>query len=308
MDHTGSRSPRAIPAVRTFALAFAALVLAGCTMTQARQTTSIIDYLYPDKKEPVVEQGIPVLNLPMRVGVAFVPDRGHGLGSPLTEARKRELLEEVGGHFRGREFIRSIEIVPSAYLRPGGGFQNLDQLRTMYGFDVIALVSYDQTQFTDESFSSIAYWTIIGAYLVKGEKNSTHTMVDAVVIDIPSRRMLFRAPGTSFVKGAATPVNLSQALREDADRGFEEAVAQMILNLDAELVVFQDRVNSSPEEYRVVRADGGGNAFGWPVLLGLLLLLALRPSAAADEDVAPERVPPDREPEGPYVQFPAPPQ
>lgn len=150
-------------------------------------------------------------------------------------------------------------------------------------------MSYDQTQFTDESFSSIAYWTIIGTYLIKGEKNSTHTMVDAVVIDIPSRKMLFRAPGTSFVKGAATPVNLSQAPRYDADRGFEQAVAKMIVSLDAELVVFQDRVKSSPEEYRVVRADGsGGGAFGWLALLGLLLLLAVRG--------------------GPYVQFPAPPQ
>lgn len=275
-DSSARRAHRSLVLAGLACLAVSVTLATGCTMAQTRQTTSIIDYLYPDTKEPVVEQGIPVLNLPMRVGVAFVPDRGYAQAAGLTESRKRELLEEVAGHFRGREFIRSIEIVPSAYLRPGGGFQNLDQLRTMHGFDVIALVSYDQTQFTDESFSSIAYWTIIGAYLVKGEKNSTHTMVDAVVIDIPSRRMLFRAPGTSFVKGSATLVNVSQALREDANRGFEEAVAEMIVNLDAELVVFQDRVRSSPDEYRVVRADGGGgNALGWPALLGLLLLLGL---------------------------------
>lgn len=102
-------------------LGIALLGAGGCTTTQSRQTTSIVDYLYPDAKEPVVEQGIPVLNLPMRVGVAFVPE-AHGLGSTvLSEARKRQLLEEVAGHFRDRDFVRAIEIIPSAYLRPRRG-------------------------------------------------------------------------------------------------------------------------------------------------------------------------------------------
>lgn len=257
-------------------LGLALLTAVGCATTQSRQTTSIVDYLYPDAKEPVVEQGIPVLNLPMRVGVAFVPE-AHGFGSAvLSEARKRQLLEEVAGHFRDRDFVHAIEIIPSAYLRPKGGFQNLDQLRTMHGVDVVALVSYDQAQFTDEGLSSLAYWTLIGAYLVRGEKNSTHTMVDAVIIDIPSRKMLFRAPGTSFVAGSATPVNLSEQLRLDAGRGFEAAVADMIVNLDQELVVFQDRVRSNPEEYRVERApdyQGGGGSLG--LLDSLLLLLGV---------------------------------
>jgi rhombotail lipoprotein len=252
-----------------------ALLATGCATTQSRQTTSIVDYLYPDAKEPVADQGIPVLNLPMRVGVAFVPET-HGFGSGvLSEARKRQLLEEVAGHFRDRDFVRTIEIIPSAYLRPKGGFQNLDQLRTMHGVDVVALVSYDQAQFTDEGLSSLAYWTLIGAYIVRGEKNSTHTMVDAVIIDIPSRKMLFRAPGTSFVAGSATPVNLSEQLRLDAGRGFEEAVADMIGNLDQELVAFQDRVRSNPEEYRVVKAPDYQGGAGSPGLLDALLLLVL---------------------------------
>ncbi len=258
------------------ALLLAVVLLAtGCATTQSRQTTSIVDFLYPDAKEPVADQGIPVLNLPMRVGVAFVPE-AHGRGSAvLSEARKRQLLEEVAGHFRDREFVRAIEIIPSAYLRPQGGFPNLEQLRTMHGVDVVALVSYDQAQFTDEGLSSLAYWTLIGAYIVRGEKNSTHTMVDAVIIDIPSRKMLFRAPGTSFVAGSATPVNLSEQLRLDAGRGFEQAVADMIRNLDQELVVFQDRVRSNPEEYRVVKSPEYKGGAGSPGLFDALLLLVL---------------------------------
>lgn len=277
-------------------LALGAALTAGCAVTQSRNATSVIDFLYPDQKEPVVDQGIPVLNLPMRVGVAFVPDSGsqfqgsrtdvrmrQGLegtaSSLLSEARKRQLLDEVGRNFEGRDFIRTIEIIPSAYLRPRGSFQNLDQLRTMYGIDVIALVSYDQAQFTDETYRSIAYWTIVGAFLVKGDKNSTHTMVDAVIIDIPSRKMLFRAPGTSFIENKATPINLSEKLRADAERGFEQAVEMMIANLDQELVVFQDRVQRSPEEYRVVKAadyKGGAGALGGAWLLALGVVAAMR--------------------------------
>lgn len=257
-------------------LGCALFLVTGCATTQTRQTTSIVDYLYPDAEEPVAEQGIPVLNLPMRVGIAFVPDGQLRGSAVLTEARKRQLLEEVAQHFSDRDFVREIQIIPSAYLRPHGSFQNLDQLRTMHGIDVVTLVSYDQAQFTDEGLSSLAYWTIIGAYIVRGEKNSTHTMVDAVVIDIPSRKMLLRSPGTSFVKGSATPVNLSEQLRLDAGRGFEAAVADMIGNLDQELVVFQDRVLSSPQEYRIVRAPdykGGGGATGLAEVVLLLLVL-----------------------------------
>lgn len=262
-------------AIACLLIGLAIAATSGCVTQPSRKTTSIVDYLYPEAREPVVEQGIPVLTLPMRIGVAFVPEGPGRDAVVLTEARKRQLLDEVAGHFRSRDFVRTIEVIPSAYLRPQGGFQNLDQLRTMYGVDVVALVSYDQAQFTDEDFRSLAYWTIIGAYVVRGEKNSTHTMVDAVIIDIPSRKMLFRAPGTSLVKGTATPVNLTEQLRRDADRGFEEAVTEMIGNLDRELVAFQERVKQSPEEYRVVKTGDyrGGGALGpWSGLLFALLL------------------------------------
>ncbi len=47
---------------------------------------------------------------------------------------------------------------------------------------------YDQVQFTGEGLLSLTYWTIVGAYLVPGEKNETKTMLDAAVFYIASRR------------------------------------------------------------------------------------------------------------------------
>jgi len=254
-----------------------AILASGCAGMQSRHTTtSVVDYLYPNQNEPVAQTGTPVLNLPMTVGIAFVPDKpGQAPARSLTESKKTELLNRVAEHFRKRDYVKAIEIIPSAYLTPRGGFANLDQIRTMYGIETIALVSYDQVQFTDEGMASVLYWTIVGAYVVPAEKNSTSTMVDAVVMHIPSGKMLFRAPGVSQIKGLSTPINLSEELRVDSEKGFNEAVDKMIVNLDAQLVAFEEKAKSSPEEYKIVHSGGssGGGAFGLPVAALISLLL-----------------------------------
>lgn len=264
-----------------------AVALASCAGSQTRNATSVVDYLYPNRDEQVVEPSVPVLNLPLRVGVAFVPGEsrdgrrtnwqaGGSAGAALTEKQKMALMQEVAAHFKQYDFVKSIELIPSSYLTPKGSFGNLDQIRTMYGVDVIALLSYDQVQFTDEGLASISYWTLIGAYIIPGEKNDTHTMLDAVVMDIPSRKMLFRAPGTSHVKGRATPVNLSEELRKDSAESFKLASGMMVANLDEQLSLFTERVKEEPEDYKVVHKSGytGGSSFGLELFPLLLLLLS----------------------------------
>ncbi len=265
--------------------AFVCLAISGCATGSTRNATSIVDYLYPNTRDPVVTPSVPVLNLPTRVGIAFVPGSAQSQSGgkfrgaqplALTESKKMAVMQEVANHFKKYPFVKDIELIPSAYLTPRGGFTNLDQLRTLYGLDIIALVSFDQTQFTDEGFLSLAYWTIVGAYVVQGQKNDTHTMLDAVVYDISSRKLLFRAPGASHIKGSATLVNLSEQLRRDSEAGFNEATKQMIANLDQQLVAFRERVKERPAEYTVVRSEGyrGGGALDG-FLLALLAVLGL---------------------------------
>ncbi len=252
-------------------------ILAGCaTPPPQHASTSVVEYLYPNVNDPVIAPSTPVLTLPLRVGLAFVPTQGRESRSfGLTEARKSEILEAVAKHFRQLPFVKSIEVIPSAYLRPRGGFANLEQIRTMYGVDVIALVSYDQVQFTDEGFLSMTYWTLVGAYIVRGEKNDTHTMLDTVVYDIPSRKLLFRAPGVSEIKGSATRINLPEQLRADSQTGITRASADMVDNLDAQLIAFKEKVRERPDEYRIVRTAqyrGGGMLDGSMLaLVGILL-------------------------------------
>jgi len=264
--------------IRIAAVLVVLVLASGCAGMQGHHTTtSVVDFLYPNQDEPVAQVGTPVLNLPMTVGIAFVPDKpGQPPARALTESKKTELLDRVAEHFRKLDYIKAIEIIPSDYLTPKGGFENLNQIRTMYGVETIALVSYDQVQFTDEGMASILYWTIVGAYIIPAEKNSTSTMVDAVVMHIPSRKMLFRAPGVSQIKGTSTPVNLSEELRIDSEKGLNQAVDKMIVNLDAQLVAFEEKVKTSPEEYEVVQSGGshGGGALGLPAALVISLLLS----------------------------------
>lgn len=131
-------------------------------------------------------------------------------------------------------------------------------------------------QFTDEGRLSISYWTLIGAYFAKGEKNDTHTLMDASVFHIPSRKMLFRAPGVSQIRGAATPINLNEQLRNDSILGFQEASKDLVTNLQAQLEAFKEKVKESPEEFQIIRRQsmGRGSTGGGSVDALVLFLIA----------------------------------
>lgn len=210
------------------------LLLAGCVGTQRRSSSSLVQYLYP-KGSAAEAPFDPQLSFPLRVGLAFVPEDGDPKAPRIGEKEKMDLLERVSAAFRKYPFVREVELIPTVYLRKEGGFENLEQLRSMYGTDVIALLSYDQVQHTDQGLASLTYWTIVGAYVVQGEKNDTSTLIDAAAYHVSSRKMLFRASGTSQVKGHATPVNLSEELREDSGTGLRLALDELVARLQEQL-------------------------------------------------------------------------
>jgi rhombotail lipoprotein len=253
-----------------------AALAGGCLLPESRRKTerssSVVAYLYPNQSNPVPPKEIPVLRLPLRVGIAFVPSGlGRAGGSyrgpgDVSETQKTTVLQRVAAEFKGLEYIESIEVVPSTYLRPAGGFENLGQLRRMLNFDVVALVAYDQVQFTDSNFLSLAYWTIVGAYVFHGNKNDTQTLLETAVYDIRSRHLLFRAPGVSEVKGGAAIVYVGEKLREDASKGFDAATNDLIKNLKTQLEEFRTRVKTAPNTVARIEHKpgyrGGGDLGG----------------------------------------------
>lgn len=252
------------------------LLLAGCAGWnpggKTHQSGSIVDYLYPDAKEPPqMQPSVTYLRPPVRVGIAFVP--GSGWDSGLPEPEKAKLLERVKASFAQYDFIGNIELIPSQYLRPKGGFANLEQVARMFNVEVVALLSYDQVQFDDSNALSVLYWTIIGAYIIHGDQYDIHTMLDASVFDVPSRKLLFRAPGTSQVKGSSSMAGFSESARTARIEGYSQAATALIPQLQAELEDFQQRIKSDAS-YRVENRPGysGAGDLGW---LGILLALSL---------------------------------
>ena len=223
--------------------------LSGCGHYTTQRTSNILTYLYPGETQPVEisNTALPNTPLPMKLGIAFVPESRTSSGGdakiePLTEKHKMEMMHELSSKLRQYPYIAGVEEIPSTYLKVGGSFANLDQIRTMTGVDVIGLVSYDQVQFTDRGLVSLLYWTGIGWYFVPGEKNDTNTMMDAALYYVPTRKPLLRATGQGGVYRYSTPMNQSQNLREDSENGFKEALHMLAENFKEQLDMLKPNV------------------------------------------------------------------
>ena len=265
-----------------FATALLSISATGCTLffsdssTKETVTSSLVDYLYPNGDKPTKPEGvIPRLELPLRVGIAFVPvsDReggGYLYGSTeITEATRTDMLEVVKASFVERDYIDHIEVIPQTYLQRSGGFDGLTQIARLYDVDVMALVSYDQVSTSTDNAASLLYWTIVGAYVIPGTSNMTQTFVDTAVFDVDSQRLLFRAPGTDSRKRLATAVGNTSNRASERTKGMRLAVDDMTANLATELDSFEERLKNEPTLAEVQWREGTG---GGGALNGLLLL------------------------------------
>ena len=254
-------------------------VLPGCSAafygaTERSTSSSMVDYLYPDGERPVVDADLmPRLELPLRVGIAFVPttERSWRGGLEPTEARRIELLEQVKSVFEGVDYVEEIQIIPSSYLGSAGGFRALEQTSRLYDLDVFALVSWDQVVNTDDTVFSILYWTIVGGYVIPASENSVHTMLDTAVFDIRTRKLLLRAPGFDHASRPTTAIASESGQKRISDVSFEHAITEMSKNLEAEIGEFGKRIKAD----KSVEIAYSRNYRGSSVPIAVLVVLAL---------------------------------
>src|SRR5438046_1631091 len=87
------------------------LLITGCAMffpnNEHREASSVMDYLYPKRTTHVDTPTVPELSLPLRVGVAFVPNHVNHPGwnsavedERITEKQKMELMKTVSDSFK----------------------------------------------------------------------------------------------------------------------------------------------------------------------------------------------------------------
>jgi len=279
-------------------VAMTALLAAGCSGMgggQQRRTANLSAFLYSETGVKPEPKPVSALSLPFKVGIAFVPSdgstnngfafasagpnqasasAGYREANPnysyppnrlISENEKLELIKHICGKLGQYPALKSAETVSSDYIVARGGFDNLDRVRALYGLDVIILLSYDQVQFTDEGMLTLSYWTIVGAYVVPGEKIDTKTVMEAAVYDIANRRLLFRASGEGRIKGSSTPINLSEQLREESNKSFQIAATHLAANLTNEGEAFKKQLAANTGEYKTERKPGyTGGPFGEP--------------------------------------------
>jgi rhombotail lipoprotein len=289
------------------ALLFAALpslMLGGCMQfgcfsgcsTHTQNSSSLVEFLYPQGSAPPEHNAIPQLRIPLKVGLAFLPAHQPGGTGALDAAHQQELLERIRQRFLSRQFVADIVILPDYYLSGRQGFEGLAGLQRLYNVDVMALVSYDQVTHEDSNTWSLGYLTIVGAYVLKGDRHDISTLVDLAVVDPASRSLLLRAGGTDTRHGNTTLIDSQRDTRAATRESYDAAAEQMIQHFDAALVTFEADVKSGKAAVHVVRnndtghTSGGGGALDALTLLALLMVFLLnrarRPRAAESTRMA----------------------
>jgi len=222
---------------RFISLALIAALCSACALSQVQRPlrSNALEFLYPEGCEARLPSDVR-LQVPVRAGLAFAPAK-HA-NAKFSETQRQALLQRVANSFVGRKVVGAVEVIPGAYLKPGGGFQNVDKLAMAFGIDLIVLISYDQFQVSETTRASWTYWTLVGAYVVKGETNETRTVLDAAVYDIPSRALLFHASGRDNAQGRSTPIDAGRVLRLESERGFDRALDDLVTGLDEALAQF----------------------------------------------------------------------
>jgi rhombotail lipoprotein len=267
------------------ALSIAIAGLTGCAVfgcagscgTHVQSSSSLVTFLYPNGASPPPTNTVPELRIPLKVGLAFLPSPSFSAAGGPTAAQKQELLERIRKHFVDRKFVADITVIPDYYLTASKGFSGLEGVQRLYAVDVVALVSYDQVANTDEmKYRSLAYLTIVGAFVVNGSEHEVTTMVDLAVVDPNTRSLILRAGGTDTRHGVSTLVEQAKTTREAGVSGFSAATDAMIGHFDTALAEFESSVRAGTARVTVAHRDGspsrGGGAFD---LAGLLLIAPL---------------------------------
>lgn len=240
-------------------------------------SSSLVGFLYPEGTDSVPADTLPTLPVPLRVGLAFLPERSGAPIAGLEAARREEILQRIAGHFRSRSFIAEIVQVPDYYLGGVRGFDGLAGVQRLHHVDVMALLSYDQVSYQDDRGLAIGYLTILGAYVLKGTRQDVTTLIDMAIVDPATRSIVLRAGGTDTRRHNTAYVGSEVAARRSAADSFDAAAGQLIARFDVALTNLEADIRAGRSDVKVRRRDGGGpggaGAFA-PAGLACLTVLA----------------------------------
>jgi len=182
------RLPRHSRRIRFPGVAALALLLSGCGLLvgescvfhcgqETRASTPLVQFLYGEDRNMPARDATVTLNLPIRVGLAFLPPRGKAANGP-TAAQRQRILSSIRTDFAGLPYVADIVPLPPYYFDYGSdgrrrddGMRQVRQLARLQRLDLVALISHDQ--------------------------HETRTMIDLAVIEPNGKLLVLRATGIS---------------------------------------------------------------------------------------------------------------
>jgi rhombotail lipoprotein len=270
--------------LRLLAVAGLALALTGCGILSGNEclfrcgekraaSTPLVEFLYGQQRVPSRDATV-TLQLPIRVGLAFLPSRTGNPDEGPTPKERERILGAIRSSFSDLPYVSEIVPVPSYYfdMSRADGMRQLEQLARLQRLDLMALISYDQRTQVSENRRSFAYLTIVGALVVKGNHNETQTIIDLAVVEPVGRSLVLRSGGVSSTANTVTAIDQPGKLRKQQRVGFDQATDALIANFRTELAAFESRVRAGTADVKVVRQPRGGGGGGSLDLMLLALL------------------------------------
>lgn len=272
--------------LKLLAAAALTLTLSGCGILgwdgcithcgrSQRASTPLVQFLYGDDQRVPKRDSQVTLQLPIRVGLAFLPTRSGNPSEGPTAVERDRILRAIRENFASLPYVAEIVAVPAYYfdVSRSDGMSQLEQLARLQRLDLMALISYDQRTQTTENRRALSYLTIVGALVMKGNHNETQTIIDLAVVEPLGRSLILRAGGISATANTSAAIDQLHKVQKQQRIGFDQATDNLVANFRVELADFETRVRAGTSDVKVVRqaraGSGGGGALD-PLLLVLL--------------------------------------
>lgn len=209
----------------------------GCAIGPRSTASEDLSQILIPVKDSLVSVDKKPITFPATVGILMVPSRNTLMvpNSTLWLAAaelKKELL-------KNDSFINGVLIISTSDIRDK---ISLDTIRSMYGVDILAVLSYEQDQrSTRNSFATLMDLAIIPAFIVPSIKLTTSTVVDGKIVHIPSNAIVFRASGLDERSIFSTPASTQDGQpNEESIRGLATAVSDFGNNVSKILEGLED--------------------------------------------------------------------
>ncbi len=216
--------------------------VAGCSIVRdperiAREThrerSTLADFLSNGQASPASDARVD-LELPIRIGLAFLPPAGNVSEAVPTAEQRTATLMGARAAMMSLPYVSEVCIVPDYYLEPGaaGGFEKLRELSRRFDLDLLAVLSSDQASYETRNLHSLGLITVIGAGLWEGDVDEAVTVIELAIVEPESPTVIMRvASAAASASGDTTSLLDDWRSNKHARRvSFDEA--RKALNLD----------------------------------------------------------------------------